>query len=107
MSDTSVLPPDVPLEDYGDIVAISIEDGFLTARAVSDDAITVIDPPLQRALLAADYEILAHDNEGFEAEIFFARGSETVGTILMNEGPCPDQVTLRLRYGAKRYEKRG
>lgn len=93
------------MEDYGDVVELSIEGGFLSARVVTQQPITLIDPPLQRSLLDAGYEILAHDNEGFEAEIFFARGSETVGTILMTEGPCPGQITLRLRYGAERYEK--
>lgn len=101
------MPRDVPIQDFGKVVEVSVADGFLTARVVTDQPITVVDPPLQRAILDAGYEILAHDNEGFEAEIFFARGSDTVGTILMREGPCPDQVTLRLRYGAKRFEKRG
>ncbi|HWC15140.1 MAG TPA: hypothetical protein VG929_11210 [Actinomycetota bacterium] len=105
MDDTSLLPRDVPLDDYGDVVALDVDGGFVTARVVTEQPITVVDPPLQRALLDADYEILAHDNEGFEAEIFFARGSETVGTILMREGPCPGQVSLRLRYGARRYEE--
>lgn len=99
------MPRDIPLDDYGDVVDVDVDEGFLTARVITEEPITVVDPPLQRALLAANYEILAHDNEGFEAEIFFARGGDTVGTILMREGPCPGQVTLRLRYGARRYEE--
>ena len=71
--------------------------GFRTVEVVSEQEIVAIDPPLQRSLLEAGYEILSHDNEGFEAEIFFARGSQTVGTIIMREGPCEGQATLRLR----------
>jgi hypothetical protein len=63
-----------------------------------------VDPPLQRALLAAGYEILSHDDEGFEAEIFFSRGKSTVGTFSLNE-LCSGQARIRLVFGSDRYEK--
>ena len=66
-------------------------------EVITEQKIVEVDPPLQRAILDAGYEILSHDNEGFEAEIFFARGSKSVGTIIMREGPCEGQATLRLR----------
>ena len=75
--------------------------GFRTIDVVTEQQIVAVDPPLQRSILDAGYEILSHDNEGFEAEIFFARGSE-VGTIIMREGPCEGQATLKLRFGRER-----
>ena len=96
----------MPLTEFGEVVEANVEGGYLTAVAISRTQIVELDPPMQRELLAAGYEILAHDNEGFEAEIFFARGSDTVGTFTLREGPCDGQVTIRLVYGAKRYEER-
>ena len=106
LEDLSRLPNDVPLADFGEVVEANVEGGYLTAVAISRTQIIELDPPMQRELLAAGYEILSHDNEGFEAEIFFARGSDTVGTFTLREGPCAGQVTIRLVYGAKRYEER-
>ena len=102
-----LLPDDVPIAELGRLVSAEVAGGYIAATIVSDDLIVAIDPPLQRDLLDAGYEILSHDNEGFEAEIFFARGSDTVGTILMREGPCPGEVTIKLRYTSKRYERLG
>jgi hypothetical protein len=105
VADTSRLPRDVPISDYGDLVSVEVEGGFLNARVISDQLIIEIDPDLQRRIIDAGYSVLAHDNEGFEAEIFFGRGGDTTGTIQMREGPCEDQVTIDLLYGSKRYEK--
>ena len=105
--DISLLPDDVPFGEFGDVVELGVEDGFLRAVALSDGLIVEMDPEMQRQLGTAGYQIVGHDNEGFEAEIFFTRGADTVGTIQMREGPCDDQVILRLSYGAPRFEKAG
>ena len=102
--DTSLLPRDVQISEYGDLVSTEVDGGFLNARVISEQLIIEIDPHLQSRIVEAGYSVLAHDNEGFEAEIFFGRGGGTTGTIQMREGPCEDQVTIDLLYGSKRYE---
>jgi len=102
-----LIPKDVPVGDFGEVVQLEVRDGFLHAVVHSDGLIVEIDPEMQRRLVTGGYQIVGHDNEGFEAEIFFARGADTVGTIFMREGPCEDQVILRLSYGAPRFEKAG
>jgi hypothetical protein len=62
------------------------------------------DPPLQRDLIAKGYQILSHDNEGFEAEIYFARGPKIVGTYTLRE-LCEGRIKIALVYGSKRYDK--
>jgi hypothetical protein len=105
VDDFSDLPPDVPIDDYGDVVSVSIDGGYLNARVISDQLIVELDPALQRQIIDAGYSVLAHDNEGFEAEIFFGRGQGTTGTIQMREGPCEGDVTIDLIYGSRRYER--
>lgn len=68
--------------------------------AVSTKTVVELYPPLARAILDAGYSIVSSDNEGFEAEIFF--GDETTtGAYRLREGPCKDEVTVRLLFEEK------
>lgn len=107
VADLSLLPKDVPLQRFATITELEIKGGFLGAEATTDTSIVELFPPLARALLNSGYDILSSDNEGFEAEIFFGRGKDVTGTFLLREGPCKDEVTIRLLYGAPRYRGRG
>ena len=100
----ALLPRDIPLDEWGVVEELEVTKGFLQGRAISDTQIVELYPVMARATVAAGYEILSGDNEGFEAEIFFVRGKDTTGTYILREGPCGDQVTIRLLYGAKRYQ---
>ena len=104
IDDLSLLPADIPLTDFGDVIAASVKKGFLVVELRSDQLVIEADPPIQRELLAAGYEVLSHDNEGFEAEIFFARGQDVVGTFTLRN-LCTEQIQIRLLYGSTRYEK--
>ena len=104
MTDLSLAPKDIDLSAYGDVVTLEVKRGFLLAVIHSDMLIVEADPPLQRALIASGYEVLSHDNEGFEAEIFFARGPEVVGTFTLRE-LCEGKIKISLVYGSDRYEK--
>jgi hypothetical protein len=104
-SDLGLLPRDVELDRYATITEVSVADDYLNATAVTDATVVELDPELQRALVNAGYEIIGHDNEGFEAEIFFARSQETLGTFRLREGPCEGQVTVRFLYTSARYER--
>lgn len=104
VTDVGLLPSDVPLAEHGVVTEIEVEAGFIGATAVSETQIVELYPPLARALLDAGFEIVSSDNEGFEAEIFFARGREVTGAYRLREGPCPGQVTIKLLYGSEEYE---
>lgn len=105
LEDLSLLPRDVPLDEWGVVDAIEVDAGFVGARAVSETSIVELYPVIARATVDAGYEILSGDNEGFEAEIFFERGEDTTGTYRLREGPCEGQVTIRLLYGSERYRE--
>lgn len=87
-------------------MSVEVKRGFLNVVVHSDMLIIEADPPLQRALLEEGYEVLSHDNEGFEAEIFFARGPKVVGTFSFRE-LCEGKIKISLVYGSERYEKMG
>ena len=103
--DLSLLPGDIPLDRWGTVDQVAVEDGFLSARAVTTTPIVELYPVMARATSEAGFTILSGDNEGFEAEIFFERGEGTTGTYRLRQGPCKDQVTIRLLYEAERYRR--
>ena len=105
VADLSLLPDDIPLDRWAAIDQIEVADGFLGARAVTTTPIVELYPVMARATTEAGYTILSGDNEGFEAEIFFERGTGTTGTYRLREGPCRDQVTIKLLFQAERYRR--
>ena len=105
VEDLSLLPDDIPLDKWATVEELQVADGFLGARAITTTPIVELYPVMARATSDAGYTILSGDNEGFEAEIFFERGKGTTGTYRLRQGPCGDQVTIRLLYEADRYRR--
>ena len=105
VEELGLLPADIPLDEWGVVDQLEVKEGFLAARAISETQIVELYPVIARATVDAGYEILSGDNEGFEAEIFFVRGERTTGNYILREGPCADQVTIRLLYGSNRYRE--
>lgn len=105
VDDLSLLPADIPLDEWATVDQLAVADGFLGARAITTTPIVELYPVMARATAEAGYTILSGDNEGFEAEIFFERGKGTTGTYRLRQGPCGDQVTIKLLYEAERYRR--
>lgn len=95
---TDGIPSDVAIADFGTVTAVQRKRDFIGVEVISTQKIVEIYPPLARSIVDARYQILSGDNEGFEAEIFFARGKRVTGTYLLRQGPCGDQVTIKLVY---------
>jgi hypothetical protein len=91
-------------DDLGVVVAFS-DAGEFTAEVVSDKKIVEIYPVLSREILDAGYEIVSGDNEGFEAEIFFRKGTKKFGAYRLKEEECPGRVAMRLTFGDQQFEQ--
>lgn len=72
--------------------------GFVTVVGVADMTVEEIYGPAEAELVDSGFTIINRDFEGFEAELFFAKGNDTAGAVRMRIGPCPDQVTLTYLY---------
>ena len=83
---------------HGDVVDVGRRRGFSSLTLVTDETVVELYPQLARGLVESGHEILAGDNEGFEAEIFFGLRDGTTGRYVLREGPCPDEVTLHILY---------
>ena len=98
IQDTSALPKELPLAEFGTVTEAGREGDNSYGEIITETTIVELYPPMARAVLDADYQILASENEGFEAEIFFAKGRKITGAYRLREGPCEDLVTVRLLY---------
>ena len=96
--DTTVLPSDLGFERWGTLTRAEERPAGVVAEVVTETSIIELYPPVARSVLDAGYDIISAENEGFEAEIFFARGRAVTGAFRFREGPCEDQVTLKLFY---------
>lgn len=99
-SDADEAPKELELHRHATIIDVKRRAGALGITAVSGLTVVELYPPLARAILDAGYSIVSSDNEGFEAEIFFGDDRVT-GAYRLREGPCEDQVTVRLLFEDK------
>lgn len=86
----------------GDVVEVGRRRGFSAVTVITRETVVELYPQLARALLDGGHEILTGDNEGFEAEIFFALRDGRAGRYVLREGPCRDDVTLHILYEEKK-----
>lgn len=94
----STLPRVLDQTSHGDVVEVGRRRGFTAVKLISDETVVELYPQLARGLVEGGHEIVSGDNEGFEAEIFFALRDGRAGRYLLREGPCRGEVTLHILY---------
>jgi hypothetical protein len=97
-ANAGIVPKDLGLARHGTITEAARSGRRLTATLVTETEINLLYPPLARKILDSGYFMVSSENEGTDAEIFFARKGVS-GVYLMKHGrPCGDLVTLTLDY---------
>lgn len=93
------LPEDIPLIDEAALTDVTRKQGFVSVSGVATD-LTVDDlyEPMVRAVTRNGFDVLAQENEGFEAEVYFSKGVDVAGIASLRKGPCPTQVTYSVLY---------
>lgn len=99
-------PRDVPKvldqTHRGDVVEVGRRRGFSAVTVITQETVVELYPQLARGLVEGGHEITSGDNEGFEAEIYFALRDGRAGRYVLREGPCRDDVTLHILYEERR-----
>jgi hypothetical protein len=90
----AALPLD--LSRAGTVTEVGSEPGHVGATAVAESTIDESYAWFPAVLTAGGFEVVAEENEGIEADIFFVRGGHQTGSVKLVEGPCEGQVTIRL-----------
>jgi hypothetical protein len=92
-----VLPSGLDLRRTGTVTQVTTGGGgYVSAIAVAESTIEETFTTFPGVLSEAGFEVVATENEGVEADLYFARGEAATGSVKFTEGPCEGQVTTRL-----------
>jgi hypothetical protein len=79
---------------------VGSEHGYLVINARADGMITDLAIEFQQMLMDGGFDIAGSDDEGFEAEVFFARetvqGSVAAGQVVLTESACTGLVDVKI-----------
>jgi hypothetical protein len=93
------LPDDLPMVDEVELTNVKRERGFIAVTGVvTDRTVNDLYQPMARSVERNGFDILGQENEGFEAEVYFARATDVAGIASLRRGPCPEQVTYSVMY---------
>lgn len=95
-SELALLPDGLDLSQVGTVTEVVQEPGSVVVRGVTDKPLERSTVLIQDALVAAGYQPGGMDNEGFEAEVFFTKGSFAAGQAVLRRGTCEGQWTFEL-----------
>ena len=97
VADTGDLVRALRLHSVGVTTAADDQPGLSTVTIVSRRSVGDLLPVLRDRFDAAGYERLGEDDEGFEAEIYLARGDDVYGVARLREDPrCDGRTSLQV-----------
>ena len=84
------------LTGVADLITVVNHDGYFVIDARAEGEITDLTIAFQQVVSDAGFNVAGSDDEGFEAEVFFARGNVAAGQIVLTESPCPGLVDVEI-----------
>jgi len=84
------------LSDLAEPTEVVTRDGYLEISARADGEIPELAIAFQQVVTDAGFDIAGTDDEGFEAEVFFARGNIAAGQVVLSESACPGLVEVKI-----------
>ena len=71
---------------------------FVTLEGFADGTVDEFFERAETLLLDEGFDIVNTDYEGFEAELYFAKGDSLAGITSLREGPCDGYVKVNVVY---------
>ena len=92
------LPADFPWPSDVTLAAAQLEKKFISLEGFSKLSVEDLFESSKPALTTKGFDIINTDYEGFEAELYFAKGDSLAGILSMREGPCDGYVKVNVIY---------
>ena len=92
------LPSDFPELEGMTFTSAEVKAKFVSVAGYMETTVEELFDVASDAVEASRFDIINTDFEGFEAEIYFARGSAIAGIVMMREGPCDGFVKTNVLY---------
>jgi hypothetical protein len=86
----------IDLSRAGTVTKVTSGGEKVGATAISESAVDDVYKKLRGMLGSAGFRVTAGETEGFEAEIYYAKGKDRAGSLKLVQGPCEGQTTINL-----------
>ena len=94
----SDLPSDFPWPGGVSLTRAQSKKKFVALEGFSKLSIDELFKGARPTLTTNGFDIINSDYEGFEAELYFAKGDSLAGILSMREGPCDGYVKVNVIY---------
>ena len=92
------IPRDLPIPSDVMLTSAQVKKKFIAIEGFSERSIEELFKVIQPDLIEKNFDIINTDYEGFEAEIYIAKGESLAGIVAMREGPCDGYVKVNVLY---------
>lgn len=76
--------------------SVSTDDGYFVVTARAEGSIQDLTIDFLAVVEGAGYDVAGSDDEGVEAEVFFANGQVAAGQVVLRQSSCPGVVDVRI-----------
>lgn len=90
------VPADLDLTDFGTLTRLEVDGGFTSYRVEGEGSVQDVYVPVTRQLRDDGWNLVGSENEGVDAEVFFARGTTETGVIMLRELDCAGTVAIEV-----------
>ena len=94
--DATGVPPDLDLTGFGVLTRVDVDGGFVSYRVESAKSVQDLFVPVTRALRRDGWSLVGSENEGVDAEVYFARGQSETGVVVLDDLGCDGAVAIEV-----------
>jgi len=98
ISAPSDIPADVPWPDAVALTKAQVKKKFVALEGFSQRSVEGLFEGVRPDITESGFDIINTDYEGFEAELYIAKGTGLAGIVSMREGPCDGYVKVNVIY---------
>ena len=92
------VPDDFPWADEVWVSQVESKKKFVAISGYSEESVEALFDIMRRELGAQGFDIINTDYEGFEAELYFAKGDSLAGIAALRESACDGYVKVNVIY---------
>ena len=92
------LPTDFPWPEEVSLTRAQLKKKFVALEGFSKLSVEELFESSKPSLTSNGFDIINTDYEGFEAELYFAKGESLAGIVSLREGPCDGYVKVNVIY---------
>jgi hypothetical protein len=94
----SGLPSDFPQVDGVELTEFQLKKKFVATEGYDRRSVEELFEATRPVLIDEGFDVINSDYEGFEAELYFAKGDSLAGIVALREAPCDGYVKVNVIY---------